>query len=59
MSTDAPAYGLWLPVFVNSARREERVAIAEFGDAYRHYAGTVPAFIPRWARRPGVEPDHG
>jgi methanethiol S-methyltransferase len=54
MGTDAPAYGLWL-----LARREVREAMAEFGDAYRRYAGTAPAFIPRWAPPAGVEPDHG
>jgi protein-S-isoprenylcysteine O-methyltransferase Ste14 len=54
MGTDAPAYGLW-PL----APREEREAMAEFGDAYRRYAGTVPAFIPRWARPAVVESNHG
>jgi methanethiol S-methyltransferase len=48
---------IWM--YVRLARREEREAIAEFGDAYRRYAGTVPAFIPRWARPAGVESDHG
>jgi methanethiol S-methyltransferase len=54
MGTDAPAYGLWL-----LARREEVEAIAEFGDAYRRYAETVPAFVPRWARPAVIESDHG
>lgn len=31
-------------------RVEERLLTAEFGDAYRMYAGTVPALIPRWRR---------
>jgi protein-S-isoprenylcysteine O-methyltransferase Ste14 len=31
-------------------RVEERLLTAEFGDAYRNYAATVPALIPRWRR---------
>ncbi len=34
-------------MYVRLARREEREAIAEFGDAYRAYMREVPAFIPR------------
>jgi methanethiol S-methyltransferase len=48
---------IWM--YARLARREEGEAIAEFGDAYRRYAETVPAFVPRWARAVGVEPDHG
>jgi methanethiol S-methyltransferase len=48
---------IWM--YARLARREEVEAIAEFGDAYRRYAETVPAFVPRWARTVGVEPDHG
>ena len=29
------------------ARREERDALAEFGEAYRDYMRKVPAFVPR------------
>lgn len=29
------------------SRREERDSIAEFGEAYRHYAAHVPPFFPR------------
>ena len=35
-------------MYVVLARHEEREAIAEFGDEYRAYARTVPAFAPRW-----------
>ena len=38
-------------MYVRLARREERDAIAYFGDAYRQYMAQVPAFIPgrsRW-----------
>lgn len=54
-----PAYGLWPLVVINSAkflafamyvrlaRREEREALAAFGEAYVRYARQTPAFIPR------------
>lgn len=34
-------------MYVRLARREEREALAEFGDAYARYAATTPAFFPR------------
>jgi protein-S-isoprenylcysteine O-methyltransferase Ste14 len=34
-------------VYVRLARREEREALAEFGNAYAHYMRETPAFIPR------------
>ena len=37
-------------MYVRLARREEREAIARFGDAYRAYMGRVPAFVPRVKR---------
>ncbi len=36
---------VWM--YVRLARQEERVARAEFGDAYAHYAARVPGFVPR------------
>jgi protein-S-isoprenylcysteine O-methyltransferase Ste14 len=36
---------VWM--YVRLAYREEREALAQFGDAYRKYAERVPAFIPR------------
>lgn len=50
----APAHRLWSLVIINSlvfmyvqlARREERDAVAEFGDEYRRYMVMTPAFIP-------------
>ena len=42
---------LWM--YARLARSEEREVAAEFGDAYRRYAGRVPAFIPRRARLSG------
>ena len=37
-------------MYVRLARREEREAIAHFGDAYRAYMDRVPAFVPRVKR---------
>ena len=36
-----------LAMYVRLARREERDAMAEFGDAYARYAARTPAFVPR------------
>ncbi len=38
---------VWM--YVKLARKEEREALAEFGQAYAHYAETTPGFIPRWS----------
>lgn len=37
-------------MYVHLAHREERDAIAEFGDAYRQYMTEVPALVPRLRR---------
>src|SRR3546814_17827180 len=37
-------------MYVRLARKEEREAIAEFGDAYRAYMARVPAFFPHLSR---------
>jgi protein-S-isoprenylcysteine O-methyltransferase Ste14 len=42
-------------MYVKLARDEERVAVAEFGDAYKKYAAEVPGFIPRLSRIFGHE----
>jgi protein-S-isoprenylcysteine O-methyltransferase Ste14 len=34
-------------MYIRLARREEREAFAEFGDAYARYAAATPAFFPR------------
>ncbi|MCR9299118.1 isoprenylcysteine carboxylmethyltransferase family protein [Vibrio fluvialis] len=34
-------------VYVRLAKREERVAIEEFGDDYRHYMESTPGWIPK------------
>lgn len=35
-------------MYVHLARREERDAQAEFGDAYSRYKAKTPAFFPRY-----------
>ena len=40
-------------VYLALARREERDAIAQFGEAYRSYMAKTPAFIPRLGGLPG------
>jgi methanethiol S-methyltransferase len=37
-------------MYVRLARREEREARTEFGDAYSRYAAATPAFVPVWPR---------
>lgn len=41
-------------MYVRLAWKEEREALAEFGDQYRAYMERVPAFIPRWGRSSAV-----
>ena len=43
-------------MYVRLARREEREALAEFGEAYRDYMERVPAFIPRFSSRRAPRP---
>jgi protein-S-isoprenylcysteine O-methyltransferase Ste14 len=40
-------FPILVTMYIFLARREERDAIAGFGDEYRRYAVRVPAFIPR------------
>lgn len=35
-------------IYVRLARREEQIAIDEFGDRYRDYMTVTPAFFPTW-----------
>jgi len=39
-------------VYMRLARKEEKLAIQEFGDRYRAYMSVTPAFIPAWTRTP-------
>lgn len=45
-------------MYVLLAKREERESEAEFGDEYRRYAATTPAFFPRWGT-PRARHGHG
>lgn len=40
-------FPILVTMYVLLARREERDALAEFGDQYRRYMTTIPSFIPR------------
>jgi len=35
-------------VYIRLAKREERMAIDEFGDEYRRYMETTPGWIPKF-----------
>ena len=43
-------FPILVTMYVRLARREERDALAEFGDAYARYAAATPAFFPRRPR---------
>ena len=40
-------FPILVTMYLRLARREEREALAEFGEAYARYAATTPAFFPR------------
>lgn len=42
-------------MYAKLAKREEKDAMAEFGDAYLQYLHKVPAFIPHWSRNNSLE----
>jgi protein-S-isoprenylcysteine O-methyltransferase Ste14 len=42
-------------MYVQLARREEREVLTEFGDAYRRYMVSTPAFLPRIRARAPVQ----
>ncbi len=42
-------------MYVRLARREEREALAVFGEEYRRYAETVPRFIPKFGSHEGKQ----
>jgi protein-S-isoprenylcysteine O-methyltransferase Ste14 len=39
-------------MYMRLAHREEREALAEFGEEYARYMAAVPSFMPRWGRPP-------
>lgn len=44
-------YPILVTMYVRLARREERDALADFGDEYQRYAAEVPAFFPRLGQK--------
>ena len=40
-------FPILVAMYVRLARREEREALVEFGEAYARYAAVTPAFVPR------------
>lgn len=44
-------YPVLVVMYVRLARHEEKVAIAEFGDAYRRYMERTGGFFPKWRAR--------
>lgn len=44
-------FPILVTMYVRLARREERDALAEFGEAYTMYAANIPAFLPRLATK--------
>ena len=43
-------FPILVTMYVRLARREEREVQAAFGETYRRYAATTPAFVPRFVR---------
>jgi protein-S-isoprenylcysteine O-methyltransferase Ste14 len=43
-------FPILVAMYVRLARREERAALAPFGEAYARYAANTPAFFPRVGR---------
>ncbi len=40
-------FPILVAVYVRLAKREERIAIEEFGDDYSHYMESTPGWIPQ------------
>lgn len=45
-------FPILVTMYIRLARREEREALAEFGDAYVSYTARTPAFFPRLSQSP-------
>ncbi len=41
-------FPILVTMYVKLARREEREVLGEFGEEYRHYMDSTPAFIPHF-----------
>ena len=48
----AVMFPILVTMYVRLARREEREALAEFGDEYARYMAAVPGFVPHLGRTP-------
>ena len=49
-------FPILVAMYVRLARREEREALAEFGESYQNYAAKTPAFLPRLIPHPINQP---
>lgn len=47
-------FPILVTMYVKLARREEREVLAEFGEQYRRYMASTPAFLPRFGRGPRI-----
>ncbi len=45
-------------VYVRLAKREESIALAEFGDEYRRYQERTPAWVPKWTKKNELTSTH-
>ena len=43
-------FPILIAMYVRLARREEREALVQFGEAYARYVAVTPAFVPRLGR---------
>jgi len=49
-------FPILVAMYARLARREEREAPVQFGEAYAQYAASTPAFFPRLLRAPSEQP---
>jgi protein-S-isoprenylcysteine O-methyltransferase Ste14 len=46
-------FPILVTMYVKLARREEKEVLAEFGERYRRYMASTPAFFPRFGAAEG------
>ncbi len=44
-------FPILLVIYAHLAKREESDSLAQFGDAYRDYQNSTPAFIPHFSKK--------
>ena len=49
-------FPILVTMYVKLARREEKEVLAEFGEQYRRYMDSTPAFMPHFSRRERLNP---